>query len=163
MEPGTWNEGGQALEEFQRGHDEMGGAIAIRGFELKDHLAGRCAAQACVAQGRTCDVATELFEFLPLLGATPCLRMQTKPLGTDTTLGLRYFWVREAQRRVFPRQYFLPRPGAKGNAVGAGRRMQRGQGRIGSGVSQIRDLGVFFRERAFAGQHLQDPGDDPRK
>ena len=29
MEPGTWDERGQALEEFQRGHHEMGGAIAI--------------------------------------------------------------------------------------------------------------------------------------
>ena len=27
MEPGSWNQGGQALEEFQRGHDDMGGAI----------------------------------------------------------------------------------------------------------------------------------------
>jgi len=29
MEPGTWDEGGQALEEFQRRHDEMGGAVAV--------------------------------------------------------------------------------------------------------------------------------------
>ena len=34
MEPGTRDEGGQALEEFQRAHHEMGGAIAVRGFEL---------------------------------------------------------------------------------------------------------------------------------
>ena len=28
MEPGTRDEGREAFEEFQRGHDEMGGAIA---------------------------------------------------------------------------------------------------------------------------------------
>ena len=31
MEPGTRDEGREALEEFQRGHDEMGGAIVIEG------------------------------------------------------------------------------------------------------------------------------------
>ena len=41
MEPGPRDEGGQALQEFQRGHDEMGGAIAVRGFELEDGLTGR--------------------------------------------------------------------------------------------------------------------------
>ncbi len=49
MEPGTWDEGGQALEEFQRGHHQMGGAIAIRGFELKHDLAGPGAAEPFVA------------------------------------------------------------------------------------------------------------------
>ncbi len=49
MEPGTWDERRQALEEFQRGHDEMGGAIAIRGFELEDNLAGPGAAEPFVA------------------------------------------------------------------------------------------------------------------
>jgi len=34
MEPGTRNQGGQALEEFQGRHDDMRGAIA--GLEL-DH------------------------------------------------------------------------------------------------------------------------------
>ena len=52
MEPGTWDERGQALEEFQRAHHEMGGAIVVRGFELEDDLAGRGPAQTCVAQGR---------------------------------------------------------------------------------------------------------------
>ena len=45
MESGTRDECGQALEEFQRGHDEMGGAIAIRGLELEDDLAGPSAAE----------------------------------------------------------------------------------------------------------------------
>ncbi len=66
MEPGTWDEGREALQEFQRGHDEVGGAIAIRGFELPRRW---CTAQAFVAQGRARDVATQPFEFLSLLGA----------------------------------------------------------------------------------------------
>jgi len=41
MEPRLRNEGGQALEEFQRGHHQMGGAIAVRGFQLEHNLTGR--------------------------------------------------------------------------------------------------------------------------
>jgi len=89
MKPGPRNEGGQALEEFQRGHDEMSGAIGIRGFELKDDLAGSGAAQAFVAQGRARDIPTQAFEFLSLMGATLCVGMQAKPLGPDTPLGVR--------------------------------------------------------------------------
>jgi len=40
MEPGTGNERGQALEEFQRGHHEVSRPIAIGRFELEDDLAG---------------------------------------------------------------------------------------------------------------------------
>ncbi len=72
-EPGTWDECGQALQEFQRGHHQMGGAIAVRGFELEENPAGWGAAQAFVAQGRARDVATQPFEFLPLMGAAPCV------------------------------------------------------------------------------------------
>ncbi len=67
MEPGPRDKGRQALEEFQRAHHEMGGAVAVRGFELEDDLAGRGVAQAFVVQGGTCDVATQSFEFLPLM------------------------------------------------------------------------------------------------
>ena len=86
MESGTWDEGGQALQEFQRGHHEVGGAIAVRGFELEDDLAGRGAAQAFVAQGRARDVATHSFKFLSLMEATIYIGMQAKPLGTDTAI-----------------------------------------------------------------------------
>jgi len=40
MEPGTWDESSQALQEFQRGHDEMGCPIPVRGFGLEDDLTG---------------------------------------------------------------------------------------------------------------------------
>ena len=72
MEPGTWDECGQALQEFQRGHDEMGRAIAVRGFELEDDLAGRGPAKAFVAQGRARDVTAQPFEGVPLMRAQTC-------------------------------------------------------------------------------------------
>ncbi len=59
MEPRTRDEGGQALQEFQRGHDQMGGAIAIRGFKLEHHLAGPGAGEPFVAEGRTRDVVAQ--------------------------------------------------------------------------------------------------------
>ena len=73
MEPGAWNEGRHELQQFQRGHDEMGGAIAVQGFQLDHNLAGRGAAQAFVAEGGVRDVTTQAFEFLLLLGATRCV------------------------------------------------------------------------------------------
>ena len=50
MEPGTRNEGGEAVQEFQRAHHEMGGAIAIGSLELHHDLAGRGAAHPFVPQ-----------------------------------------------------------------------------------------------------------------
>ena len=107
MEPQPRNEGGQALEEFQRGHDEMGGAIAIRGFELKDDLAGRGAAQAFVAQGRARDVAAQAFELLPLVGATAGVGMETEPLSTHTPLGMRDLWAELEKRPMLSVLYGL--------------------------------------------------------
>jgi len=50
MESGPGDQGGQALQEFQRGHHDMRGPIAVGRFELQDDLAGRGAAQPFVAQ-----------------------------------------------------------------------------------------------------------------
>jgi len=100
MESGTRDESREALEEFQRGHEEMGGAIAIRGFELQDDLTGPAAAEPFVPESGAGDVATKLLEFLPLLGRTRRFGMQTEPLGTHTAPGLRHFWVCEAQRWI---------------------------------------------------------------
>ena len=162
MKPGTRDEGGHALQEFQWGHHEMRGAIAIGRFQLQDDLTGRGAAQAFVAEGGARDVATQAFEFLPLVGSARGLRMQTKPLGTDTAFLLWCLVIGQAQRGVFPCQHFLSRSGAQRNAVGTGGRMQRGQGRIAIGVSQVGES-LFFDERTFAGQALQHPLHDSRE
>ncbi len=55
VKPGTGDQGSQALEEFQRRHYDMGGAITIRGFELQDDVAFWCARQAFMAQGGQVD------------------------------------------------------------------------------------------------------------
>ena len=60
MEAGTRDEGGQALQEFKRCHDDMRSAIAVGGFELQDDVAFLSASQPFVAQGGTADVATEI-------------------------------------------------------------------------------------------------------
>ena len=69
MEPGTRNQGGQALQEFQGRHDDMRGAIAVRGFEFQDDITFWCASQPFVAQGGTGDVSAEAFEGGALMGA----------------------------------------------------------------------------------------------
>ena len=59
MKPGPGYEGRQALEEFQGRHDDMRGAIAIRGFEFQHDLPFGCASQPFVAQGGTSDSKAE--------------------------------------------------------------------------------------------------------
>ncbi len=85
MEAGTRDQGGQALQEFQRCHDDMRGAIAVRRFELKHDVACRSATQPFVAKGGTGDVATEAFEGRPLMGAASVCRLKpwalTQPWG----------------------------------------------------------------------------------
>ncbi len=62
VKPGTWDQRSQALEEFEGGHDDMGGAIAVRGFEFEHDVAFWCARQAFMAQGGPRDVSAEAFE-----------------------------------------------------------------------------------------------------
>ena len=68
---------------------------------MEDDLAGRSTAQAFVAEGGARDIATQAFEFLPLLGATLRVGMQAKPLGPDTALWLRLLLTGKAQRGVW--------------------------------------------------------------
>ena len=83
MESGRGDECRYTLQEYQRRHDEMGGAIAIRGFELDHDLAGSGAAQAFVAQGRARDIPTQAFEFLPLVGGHTVCRQIRSPRRTQ--------------------------------------------------------------------------------
>ncbi len=79
MQPRTRNKGREALQEFQRGHHEMGGPIPVRGFELEDNLAGLGTTQAFVAQGGARDVAAQPFEFLSLMGTTAGVACRLNP------------------------------------------------------------------------------------
>ena len=76
--------------------------------------------------GQGGDIATKLFEFLPLIGDhTPVIGMQAKPLGTDTALRWQRLLTGDAQPGVFSHvSTFCPAPGPKGNAVGAGGRVR---------------------------------------
>ena len=65
----TRDQRGQALEEFERCHDDMRGAIAVGGFEFQDGVAFPSASQPFVAQGGTGDVSAEAFEGGPLMWA----------------------------------------------------------------------------------------------
>ncbi len=71
MEAGTWDQRSQTLQEFQRRHDYMCGAIAVRGFELQDDLPVWCASQPFVAKGGTGDVATKVVSRAPLGARSP--------------------------------------------------------------------------------------------
>ena len=140
MESGPGHKGGQALQEFQGRHDDMGGPIAIRRFELQDDLAGRGGAQPFVPQGRPSDIATEAFEGRPLMGPAGHVGMQAKALATDTALGWVWpLWVGAGERLIFPRPDFPACSRSERNAVGASRCVQRRQGRIAIGVGQVGD------------------------
>ena len=89
MEPGTRNQGSQALEEFEGRHDDMGGAVAVGGFEFDHDIAFWCAGQAFVAQSGTGDVSAEAFEGGALMRAAVHGGTKAKALGADTALG----WV----------------------------------------------------------------------
>ena len=89
MEPGTRDQGSQALEEFERCHDDMRGAIAVGDFEFHDDVAFLSASQPFVAQGGTGDVTTEAFKGGPLMWAAVHGGTKAKALGADTALG----WV----------------------------------------------------------------------
>lgn len=69
MEAGTRDQGGQTLQELEGRHDDMGGAIAVRGFEFQEDVTGWCTSQPFVTQGGTGDVATESFEGRALMGS----------------------------------------------------------------------------------------------
>ncbi len=77
------------MEEFERCHDDMRGAIAVGGFELQDDVACLSASQPFVAKGGTGDVTTEAFKGGPLMWAAVHAGMKAKALGADTALG----WV----------------------------------------------------------------------
>ena len=69
MEAGSRDQGSQALQELQGRHDDMGSAIAVRGFEFQHDVALGCASQAFVSQSGTADVSAEAFEGRALMRA----------------------------------------------------------------------------------------------
>jgi len=70
METRAGHQGGQALHEFQRLHDDMGGAVFVRTFQLQHDLTGAVALEPFVGDGRPGDVAAEVFQFCTLIKGT---------------------------------------------------------------------------------------------
>jgi hypothetical protein len=64
----------QTLQELQRRHDDMGGAVAVGALELQHDLAGAIALEPFIGN-RGGNVAAQAFELLALVGATADCRM----------------------------------------------------------------------------------------
>ena len=59
MQPGTGDERGKALQELQRFHNEMRGAIEVKCLKPEHHLPGTLECQALVGKGGPGDVPTK--------------------------------------------------------------------------------------------------------
>ncbi len=57
MEPWTRDERSQAWPELERGHHEMGGPVAVRGFEFEHDRTSTCALKPF--GGKCCDQSQE--------------------------------------------------------------------------------------------------------
>ena len=78
MPPGTGNERGEPLQEFQRRHHDVSSPVLIRALELQHDLAGAVALEPFVGNGRAGDIAAQVFEFLALIGAATHRGMQAE-------------------------------------------------------------------------------------
>jgi len=159
MQPGTRNQCGQALHEFQRRHDDMGGAVAPGALELEHDLACAIALEPLVGNGRAGDIAAQAFELLALMGVTAYCRMQAEAVRVDAA---RLLGVGRPAGDGLQTQHFLPCVWAQGNAVGAGGRLQGRERAIGLGFGQVAQA-PLFDEVAGARQQLQDALDDPAR
>ena len=103
----------------------MGGAVFIRTLQLQHNLAGTISFEPFVGGGRPGDIAAELLQFCPLIGAPAHRRMEAKAVRVDTQLrGGRPGCARKALQA----QHFLAGSWAEGNTIGARSRLQRPQG-----------------------------------
>src|SRR3954452_2087428 len=106
MQPGTRDQCGQALQELQRRHHDMGGAVAPGALELQHDLASAVALEPLVGNRRAGDVAAQAFELLALMGVTAYCRMQAETVRVDTARLLR---VGRSAGDGLQAQHFLPR------------------------------------------------------
>ena len=59
VEPGPWHKRCQALHERQWRHDDVGGAILIRAFQLQYNVTGAVGFEPFIGDGRAGDVAAQ--------------------------------------------------------------------------------------------------------
>src|SRR5262245_19835171 len=116
METRARHQSRQALHELQRLHEDMGGAVFVRTFQLQYDLAGAVTLEPFVGDGRPGNVAAELLQFQTLIGAPAHRRMEAKAVRVDTQLwGGRHGSARQALQA----QHFLPSAWAQRNTISA--------------------------------------------
>ena len=69
----------QALHEFQRRHDEMGGTVFVRTLQLQHDIAGAATLEPLIGDRRTGDIAARVLKLFVLIGAPAYRRMRLKP------------------------------------------------------------------------------------
>ena len=62
VQPRARHQGGQALHEFQRRHDDVGGAVAEGALQLQHDLAGAITLEPFIGNGEAGDIAAQAFE-----------------------------------------------------------------------------------------------------
>ncbi len=124
IEPGPWHMGGQALHELERGHNDVGGAVPVGAFQLQHDIAGAVEFEPFIGDGRTCDVAAQLFELVTLIHSAAHRGVEAEPLWIDSLL-LSILRIKAGNR--LHGQHLLTRAGSECNAVGAGCRLQQRQ------------------------------------
>ena len=118
VHPRAWHQRRQSLHELQRRHDQVRGAIAPSCLELEHHLPGGVGLHAFVGQCRASDVAAQLFQRLPVVGAAAHSGVQAEPVDVSAWRLLEFFFP---WHRALHRQHPLAGARTEGEAVGTGR------------------------------------------
>ncbi len=101
MRPGrTWTVSASPLQELQRAHHQVRGAVARWCLELELHLACIIELHSLVCQRRPGDGAAQLLQPLALVCFDPHGRVQTEAVDVGTQ--------KLARHRAPQRQYLLP-------------------------------------------------------
>ena len=97
-------------------HHDVGGAIAVRAFELQHDIAGAVELAPFIGDGGAGNIAAQLFEFIALIHGAAHFGVEAESLRVGTAL-LGRLRIKAGDR--LQRQYFLPCPGCEGDMAGA--------------------------------------------
>ena len=75
----------EALHEFQRRHDDMGGAVFERALQLQHDIAGAITLEPFVGDRRAGDIAAQVLQLLALIGAPAHRRMKAEAVRVWST------------------------------------------------------------------------------
>ncbi len=129
-------------------HRDVGGAIAVRAFELQHDVAGAVELELIIGDGGAGDIVAELLELVALIHGTAHFGVKAESLRVGTEFLGR---LRIKTGDGLQAQYFLPFPRSEGDAAGKSGRLQRRHSGIRLGLSH-EDPVLLFRQIAEAGQ-----------